>query len=64
MLIENKEISVLIESAQDEAFVKLADHFELTEVSFTKHLAQFIITDEDVLSIVILLAACFRVFGN
>ena len=51
MLIQYKQVSMLIERAQDEAFVKLADDVQLDKVSFAKHLTQLVITNHDVLCI-------------
>lgn len=51
MLIQDKQVSVLVEGAKNEAFVKLADHSKLTEVTLAEHLTQLVVTDLNVISV-------------
>ena len=45
MLVKDKEVSVRVERAQDEAFVELTDDVEFNEITFSKHLTQLVVSD-------------------
>ena len=45
VLIKDKEVSVRVERAQDEAFVELTDDVEFHEIAFSKHLTQLVVSD-------------------
>ena len=45
VLIKDKEVSVRVERAQDEAFVELTDDVEFNEITFSKHLTQLVVSD-------------------
>lgn len=51
MLVQDEQVSVVVQSAQDEPFIELADHTEFPKVALAKHLTQLIVTDRDVLSV-------------
>ena len=53
MLVKDKQIVIVIQSAQDEALIELAKDFQFLKVSFTKHLRQFIIADLDIVCVII-----------
>ena len=45
VLVKDKEVSVRVERAQDEAFVELTDDVEFNEIAFSKHLTQLVVSD-------------------
>ena len=54
MLIQYEDIITIIESTDDEALIKLANHLELVEIAFAEHLTQLVITNENILGVVVL----------
>ena len=54
MLVQNEYIVAIIESTDDEALIELANHLELVKVAFAEHLTQMIITEENILGVVVL----------
>lgn len=50
MLVEDEQVSVVVESAHDKALVELPDDPQFLEVALPKHLAQLSVMDQNVRS--------------